>query len=92
MMERFISRGLICKCATHFSPPAKKTKLTLIQFLRTPSEKKRKFCEEKRREKRGSFALGFADSREGHQGFLLPFITRISNLHLNQWLQVCIMY
>ena len=42
MMERFISRGLICKCATHFSPPAKKDK-TYAHFIRViPSEKKSK--------------------------------------------------
>ena len=55
-MERFISRGLICKCATHFSPPAKKIKLTLIIFESLHQNRKRVLWKEKETEKRGSFA------------------------------------
>ena len=83
MMERFISRGLMCKCATHFSPPVKKTKLTLIFFESLHQKRKTvSLCKEKETEKRGSFALGFAESRGRNQSLLQPSST------LHQWLQV----
>ena len=68
-------QGFICKCVTHFSPPAKKYK-TSPSFLEYPSVKEilRVLCKEKETERSRLFALGFAGSKEGIEVFF--------NLHL----------
>jgi len=66
MMERFIFKGSFCKCATHFSPPVKKTKNLRSFYREYPSEKKQKvFCaRNKEQRKADPLHLGFAEIRE----------------------------
>ena len=78
MMERFISRGLICKCATHFSPPAKKQNSRSFNFWGYPSWKvTESFAKEKEQRKEDPLQI-----QEQGKGLLQPS----SNLH--QWIQV----
>ena len=69
-MERLYFKVSNCKCATHFSPPVKKSKLTLIIFIVSLSIRKEQRSFEKRKgeEKRGSFAFRVCRNQSEGQG------------------------